>query len=255
MKKSLLARSEPPTFINGSEVLTTSLTVAKHFGKGHREVLRAIDNSHAGSEFSRCNFAPRDYVDGRGKSQRMYLLTEAGFMRVVFKFTGPDVAPMQDWFCEEFTRMRKALKKIETNKQDSAWLEARAEGVTVRKELCEAIDRLKNYALEDGSKGAAWYFKHITDADDKSLFVNDEENGASRRDQCTSNQLAKLRVLEETQARLIHDLIDAHIHYKEIYKQVKQMAEDFSRIVGKSIRGQDPSALRASHMKALSAAA
>ena len=41
-----------------SEMETTSLIIAEHFGKAHKDVLRAIDNLSCSDEFSRRNFTP-----------------------------------------------------------------------------------------------------------------------------------------------------------------------------------------------------
>ena len=49
--------------IDGGEPKTTSLAVAKKFGKRHGDILRAIKNMDCSHEFSLRNFAPSEYTD------------------------------------------------------------------------------------------------------------------------------------------------------------------------------------------------
>jgi Rha family phage regulatory protein len=51
-------------------------------------VLRAFDNLKCSAEFSRLNFQPSDYVDERGKPQRMVKMIKDGFIMLVMGFIG-----------------------------------------------------------------------------------------------------------------------------------------------------------------------
>jgi len=59
--------------------MVSSLEVAEKFGKDHKDVLRAIRNLDCSEDFMQRNFALHDYVDGRGNTQPMYLMTRDGF--------------------------------------------------------------------------------------------------------------------------------------------------------------------------------
>lgn len=74
--------------LDGDKLVTDSLTVAKSFGKRHKNVLQAYDKLQCSPEFSRLNFQPSDYVDERGKPQRLVKMTKNGFMMLVMGFTG-----------------------------------------------------------------------------------------------------------------------------------------------------------------------
>lgn len=55
-------KGQPSTEVSveiiGGKPTTTSLDVAKHFGKQHKDVLRAIRNLDCSTEFHERNFAP-----------------------------------------------------------------------------------------------------------------------------------------------------------------------------------------------------
>lgn len=45
----------------GNRLITTSLAVSHHFGRNHKDVLRAIENLDCSHEFNRRNFTPISY--------------------------------------------------------------------------------------------------------------------------------------------------------------------------------------------------
>ena len=78
----------PYVAIIHGEIRATSLKVAEHFGKNHKEVLRAIENLECSAEFGRRNFAPSSYKNTQNKLQPMYEITKNGFAFLGFGFTG-----------------------------------------------------------------------------------------------------------------------------------------------------------------------
>lgn len=95
----------------GDHVFTTSLKVAEHFHKRHDTVLRAIRTliEATQDEVSRRNFAERDYVDGRGKTQPMYELTHDGFAVAAMSFTGPEALEWKWKFLAAFRDMERQI--------------------------------------------------------------------------------------------------------------------------------------------------
>lgn len=91
-------------------VMTDSRTVAKHFKRQHKDVLRAVDRVDCSAEFSQRNFAPRDYVDARGKVQREVTMTKDGFMFLVMGFTGREAARIKEAFIAAFNRMAEFIQ-------------------------------------------------------------------------------------------------------------------------------------------------
>lgn len=82
--------------VNNGQPITTSLAVAKKFGKRHNNVLRAIENIDCSPEFLLLNFEQRDFIDERGKVRRMFNMTKDGFVFLVMGFTGKKVAKFKE---------------------------------------------------------------------------------------------------------------------------------------------------------------
>ncbi|MGH8709745.1 MAG: Rha family transcriptional regulator [Burkholderiales bacterium] len=61
--------------VHGEELTTTSLIVAEEFGRRHDNVMRSIDRLLENGTISRPTSGPRDYIDSRGKTQKMYVYT------------------------------------------------------------------------------------------------------------------------------------------------------------------------------------
>ncbi len=59
--------------------LTTSLKVAKKFGKNHKDVLRDVDRLDCSVEFKVKNYEETSYVDVKGRKQKMYEMTVGGW--------------------------------------------------------------------------------------------------------------------------------------------------------------------------------
>ena len=97
--------------IQGDHPTTNTLIIAEHFGKKHKDVLRAVRDlvNDCEEEFGRRNFAPTPYYDSQGKQQTMYSLTRDGFMLLSMGFTGANATKLKIAFIEEFNRMEAAL--------------------------------------------------------------------------------------------------------------------------------------------------
>ena len=91
-------------------VKTTSRQVAEVFGKQHKDVLKAIDNLECSEAFNRRNFAPVDYIDGKGELRRMVEMTFDGFVFLVMGFTGPKAAAFKEAYIAAFNTMRGQLE-------------------------------------------------------------------------------------------------------------------------------------------------
>lgn len=105
----------PEIFVRDRRAFCSSLDVAAHFGKPHKDVLRAIRDKmedHS-AEFSRRNFAPSDYLSERGKIYPMFNLTRDAFMTVAMGFTGREAAQWREMYIAEFNRMEAKIAELE----------------------------------------------------------------------------------------------------------------------------------------------
>ena len=100
--------------------VTDSVTIANEFGRRHDNVLQSLDGLIADGTISRLEFKERDYIDARGKKQRMIELTEAGAL-IAMPFIGGKKSRLgQVRLVNAFLSMRD---EIAGNPGD--WLESR----------------------------------------------------------------------------------------------------------------------------------
>lgn len=95
---------------NQAEAITTSIKVAKHFNRNHRDILRNIRNLECSSDFSARNFALTDYIDNQGKSRPMYEMTKNGFVFLVMGFTGKTASLFKESYINAFDEMIEIIK-------------------------------------------------------------------------------------------------------------------------------------------------
>ncbi len=78
--------------IQNNNVVVSSRQIAEHFGKQHKDVLKAIQNLECTHNFNQRNFAPVDFVDKKGEQRPEYLITRDGFSFLAMGFTGKNAA-------------------------------------------------------------------------------------------------------------------------------------------------------------------
>lgn len=97
--------------------VTTSRAVAEQFGKNHKEVLRAIENTitqlketEEGRTFNERNFAPISLRDAKNREKPAYLLTRDGFTLLAMGFTGAKALQFKIAYINAFNRMERFIK-------------------------------------------------------------------------------------------------------------------------------------------------
>lgn len=103
----------PTILVRGETLKCTSVDLAHNFGKAHKDVLRAIDAARetCGSEFDQRNFAPIEYLDGKGRKYRAFEMTRDGFSLVCMGFTGAAAMRWKVAYIDAFGQMERALVK------------------------------------------------------------------------------------------------------------------------------------------------
>ncbi|MDY0191672.1 MAG: Rha family transcriptional regulator [Desulfuromonas sp.] len=95
---------------NGN-VFTTSLLVAKAFGRLHKDVLRSVSLLDCTPAFTERNFALSEYADVTGRKLPAYEMTKDGFIFLVMKFAGKKAAAIQEGYINAFNSMAEQLGK------------------------------------------------------------------------------------------------------------------------------------------------
>ena len=103
----------PSVSLHSGRPATTSLEVAKFFGKQHQRVMRSIDDlrSNTPESFSASNFGRAEYSDEQGKPRPMFILYRDGFMLLVMGYTGKKALAMKLAYIEAFNRMEEELAR------------------------------------------------------------------------------------------------------------------------------------------------
>ena len=99
--------------VRNNQVVTSSLQVAKLFGKEHAKVLRDIRHLECSPQFIAANFGLYHYFSKLNKNVTrklpMYYMTRDGFTFLVMGFTGKIAAQFKEAYIEAFNEMEKAI--------------------------------------------------------------------------------------------------------------------------------------------------
>ncbi|TIH12731.1 hypothetical protein D0S45_17325 [Marinifilum sp. JC120] len=101
----------PMLVIENGKPVVSSLTIAAHFGKQHKNVLQTIEKLEIPKEFTELNFQPSKYTDTTGRTLPAYNLTRDGFSLLVMGFTGKKATLWKVRYIEAFNTMEQKLKK------------------------------------------------------------------------------------------------------------------------------------------------
>lgn len=94
------------------QITCSSLDVANHFDKQHKNVLQSIRNLECSQEFTELNFQPSEYTDPTGRKLESYKITRDGFAFLAMGFTGKKAAAWKEAYINAFNQMEKRLQHI-----------------------------------------------------------------------------------------------------------------------------------------------
>lgn len=115
----------PEIFIRDRQALCSSLDVAAHFGKRHKNVLTVIRRqmNDCSPAFRGLNFEPTIQLvpgpKGAARKEPAYNLTRDAFMMVAMSFTGREAARWRELYIVEFNRMETQL--AEAARKEAEW--------------------------------------------------------------------------------------------------------------------------------------
>lgn len=204
--------------IKNEEAVTTSLQIAESFGKKHSDVIRKIEQILSESENAKLRFHKTTYkADGNTKSYPMYYINRDGFAFLVMGFTGKRANEWKWKYIEAFNRMEALL----TEKKSDAWIETRRYGKITRKSETDVIQKLIEYAKEQGSEHSEMLYMTYSKLANKIAGIAD-------RDIATIRQLNNLELIERIILFEIDNGMAAELDYHDIYKRCKDAVEHFN---------------------------
>jgi len=214
------------------KVFCDSRELAKQFGKDHDMILKKIRKEIGVIEKLKLTsqidelFVLSDYGKTKKRYAR-YKLTFEGFQQIALSLTGDDSVRNRYKFIKLFKYLISNIEKDKLtaleNSKDKGWLEFREEGKVYRTKLTDAIKiYVADYRIDiEGKINDGRYYQHYTDIINRTIGI-DLPKGTNPRDVLNTQMLVKLVLMEDKVADMIEKYSKDGMHYKEVYKKIKE---------------------------------
>ena len=214
-------------------VLVQSDKVAKVFNKAHkvillkirREIEALVELNYSTNDY----FIPSNYVNSKGADYTRYDLTRKGFDLLVLGLTGNQARKYKLWYIDEFHRKSAIIDNqknlANANRESQVWLDFREQGKEIRTQLTDAIQEcLLPQRIEENkevNQFVARYISSYTKLIYKSLDIIIPTGITLNRDVMNLRTLFRVESGEEQVADRIRKYTKDGMHYKDIYKKIK----------------------------------
>lgn len=209
------------------EPRTTSDLVAKEFFMAHKHVLEKIHSFTA--EISTVEFKEMYKEDSRvvrGREFKTYNMNRDGYMFLVMNISTKKAHNKKLAFIKAFNEMERRLLSLTENSSDNEWVKVRTQSKQLRLQQTDVIKEFVDYATNQGSKSAKFYYKHVTNATYKALDLIQHKK-PKLRDTLDCMELSQLMVAENVAKKSIKKHMENGEHYKVVFELVKQDLLDF----------------------------
>ena len=229
--------------INGKDVpAVTSLQVAEHFGKNHKDVLRDIRQLLESDEdgFGERNFALSSYLSEQNKELPMYVMSKDGFVLLVMGYTGSEAMRMKKAYIARFNEMEKALQaNAPTSLPEAlrAYANMLEENELIRRQRDEAI------------RTKAWI------SDKKTATAMATASVAVRKVNALEDELGRGKRYKSVKAIpwLLTEFVESKGMYSVVGKALKRMSTDLGYSIEKIATPEYPEGINAYHVDVISA--
>ena len=202
-------------YIKRDDAFTDSKVIAEGTGVAHRKLKEVIKkHSDRIEKFGKLS-APYEAESTGGRREQYYILNEpqAAFLITLLKNTDKVVE-----FKAELVRQFYEMRKLLAERHTEVWIEMRQSGKLIRQQETDVLQKLVEYAKEQGSENSKMLYMTYTKLANKMAGITD-------RDTATSAQLNDLSTMDRLIAKVVLDEMAEGKHYKEIYKDCKQRLE------------------------------
>ncbi|MCP4392770.1 MAG: Rha family transcriptional regulator [Alphaproteobacteria bacterium] len=217
--------------VKKEQVYCDSLMVSRKFGQKHNKVTRTIEKLICDMEDLRGTACTPKYIkeerNYRGRDYTAYLMDKRFFSLLAMRFKGIKALEWQIKFIDAFFEMENKILSTNINKIDKEWLSSRDQSKLSRKAETDVIKEFVEYATNQGSKSAKFYYKHITNATYQALGLM-AQNQPKLRDSMDIYEVSQLILSEKLAKEKISEYMKLGRHYKDIYKSVKNDLIEFS---------------------------
>jgi len=215
-----------------NNVFCDSSMVAKKFDVQHAKVIRTIERLaerlRVTIGYPKIEEFQKEY---KGQTYKAYLMDREFFTLLSMRFESKKALQWQVKFNNAFYEMEEKILIADRNKSDTTFIEARQQTKLGRREETDVIKDFIDYATNQGSHKAKFYYKHITNATYRALELMIHKKPALR-DTLDIYQLSELLLAERVAKNSLVKYMELGRDYKDIYKSV---AEDLI-VFGNSLK-------------------
>ena len=205
-------------YLKNDQAVCSSLTVAEHFEKQHKNVIRAIENIMEGMaeiEQTPTLFKKTFYIEKQnGQRYPMYPMNRDGFALLVMGFTGKEALKWKLQYIKAFNAMEHLLME----KSTAVYAECRLYGKLTREAETAVIRDLVEYARAQGSRHPEKLYLIYSRLANRTV-------GIKNRELATIEQLSMLNFMENVILNRISLGMMENKPYKEIYADCKKHTE------------------------------
>ena len=208
--------------INKNDVFTDSKVIADGTGNQNQSIIALIRKQRKRLE----RFGALRFIDLKSTNPQggrpikiCYLNEQQATLLITFLDNTDIVADFKTELVRQFYEMRKIIFE----KQTSTWIETRQQGKLTRKSETDVIQKLIEYAKNQGSEHAEMLYLTYSKLANKMA-------GIKSREEATVTQLNNLSLMENIILNCIQNGILMDKHYKVIYTDCKRRLEAFKDI-------------------------
>jgi phage regulator Rha-like protein len=155
-----------------------------------------------------------------------YLLNKSAFILLAMRFKTKEARYWQKQFVKAFCKMEKVIAR----QQNAEWIEARKQGMVARKQETDTIKEFVEYATNQGSKNAKFYYSNLTKATYKALGLL-QQKIPNIRNMLDVFQINELFTAEDIVSKGINKYMLKEMHYRDIYESVKKDLEQYAQLI------------------------
>lgn len=205
--------------LQGKDIFTDSMVIANGTGNQHKNVKELICKyQYDLQEFGTLSVLNVESTGGRPEQYYQLNEEQATFLITLLRNNKVVVT-----FKKELVKQFYAMRRVLLERQSQIWIETRQQGKLTRRSETDVIQKLVEYAKQQGSSNSDKLYMTYSKLANKIA-------GISKRDEANIMQLNNLSLIESIILNCIQVGMAMDKHYKEIYQDCKRRLEAFREI-------------------------
>lgn len=205
--------------LQGNDIFTDSIVIAHGTNNQHESIKRTIEKNKGDMlDFGTLPILNRKSTGGRPEQYYQLNEEQATFLITLLRNNKVVVA-----FKKELVRQFYNMRRFILERQSQTWIETRQQGKLTRKTETDVIQKLVEYAKQQGSSNSDKLYITYSNLANKMA-------GITKRDEASVMQLNNLSLIENIILNCIQVGMAMDKHYKEIYQDCKRRLETFKEL-------------------------